>query len=412
MVPFGVSRGLIMMTGAWILAALAAPLPAASQQIASEPIVAGLHEQIRVLEEQNGPNSPDLIQPLATLALAYREHGDPALATAALESAVQLVRRNFGVHSLDQAPLIRQLIVNAESLGDHWSAWQLERELLSLARRHPRELGSVQILSDTADRRMDMLAKYNAGQIPPEVVYGCYYAGPHVQRDVGPVPDRNCTAGSAGAVRQGFALEAQQYYADAVDIILRNGTYSSDELPRLLKAIIKISYEYGDPSIGRKSLNYLLAYETSNSASWLDRIGTLVQIADWDLLHAIGLNEEEAALAEYAQAYDLLQQQGVDPEAIREIFAPETPVALPVFMPNPLAGEGNDDAPGHVDAAVELDKYGRCRHVRILDTSDDAPRAVEKHVEHVIWQRRFRPRIVDGRVADRDRVVIRYPLHD
>jgi hypothetical protein len=304
------------------------------------------------------------------------------------------------------------LINNADSLGDHSSAWRLERELLALARRHPDELASVKILSDTADRRMDILAKYNAGEWRPEVILGCYYAGPHAQRDDGSTPDRNCTAGSSSAVRQGLAMEAQSYYAHAVDIILRNKNYSSDELPRLLEAIIKISYVYGDPSVGRKSLNYLLAYKTSNSAPWLDRIDTLVQIADWDLLHAIGRTEEDAALAEYAQAYEILQQKGVDDESIRQLFAPDTPVALPVFLPSPLATEGDDEASGHVEAAVELDKYGRCRHVRVVDTAEDASRAVEKHVAHVILQRRFRPRLYGGRVADRDSVVIRYALND
>jgi hypothetical protein len=400
-----------MMT-AWILLALGAPVAAGSQEIAPAPIIDGLQEQVRVLEEQDGPNSPDLIQPLAALGLAYREHGEPALATAALESAVHLVRFNFGPHSLEQAPLIRQLIANADSLGDHWSAWQLERDLMSLARRHPHELGSVQILSDTADRRMDMLAKYDAGQFPPEVIYGCYYSGPHVQRDLDPVPDGHCTSGSVGAAREGLAIEAQAYYMHAVDIILRNGDYSSDDLPRLLNEIIKISYEHGDPSIGKKSLNYLLAYETSNSAPLLDRVDTLLQIADWDLLHANGLNELDAALAEYAQAYYQLQGHGADEESIRRMFAPDTPVALPVFIPSPVVAEGGDDTPGHVDAAVELDKYGRCRHVRVIDPGNEATRAVERHVKHVILQRRFRPRLVGGRVADRDRVVIRYPLND
>lgn len=412
MIPFGAGRGSIMMTAAWILAALAVPVPAGAQETAPEPLVDSLQEQIRTLAEQSGQNSPDLIQPLAALGLAYRERGESALSTGALESAVHLVRLNFGLHSLEQAPLVRQLIANAESLGDHWAAWQLERDLLALARRHSGELGSVQILSDTADRRLEILAKYDSGQLPPEVIYGCYYAGPHVQRNLGAAPDQNCMAGSAGVVRQGLALEAQGYYAEAVDIILRNEEYSSADLPRLLSAIIRISYAYGDPAMGRKSLNYLLAYQSSNSASWLDRAGTLVQIADWDLLHAVGLNEENAALAEYAHAYHLLQRKGVDEESIRQLFAPDTPVVLPSFMPNPLAAEGGEEAPGHIDAAVEFDKYGRCRHVQILDASDDATRSVEKHVERMIWKHRFRPRLVDGRVADRDRVVIRYLLSD
>jgi len=258
---------------------------------------------------------------------------------------------------------------------------------------------------------MDMLARYNAGDFPPEVLYGCYYRGPHiVQDDI--VEARECVSGSAGAVRFGFAMEAQHYYAHAIDILLRNQSYSSDELPQLLRKIVAISYEYGDPSIGRKSLNYLLAYQASNSAPWRDRIDTLVQIADWDLLHAVGLDEEDAALAEYAAAYELMQGKGVEEESIRQLFAPATPVALPVFVPNPLSKDESRERSGYIDAAFEVDKYGRSRRVRILDATDDATRALAKHVEHVILQNRYRPRLVDGRIADRERVTVRYQLND
>ena len=156
----------------------------------------------------------------------------------------------------------------------------------------------------------------------------------------------------------------------------------------------------------------MLAYQASNSAPWRDQIGTLLQIADWDLLHAVGLDDMDAALVEYARAYDLLQRAGVGQESIREMFAPDTPVALPVFVRSPLVAEVQREDSGHIDAAFELDKYGRSRRVQILRTTPDATRAVAKHVENVILQSRFRPRLVDGSVADRDRVVIRYQLDD
>src|SRR5262249_24956477 len=252
------------------------------------------------------------------------------------------------------------------------------------------DVRTAQILSDTADRRMDMLAKYEAGEFPPEVIYGCDYSGPHVVPETADTA-RECMSGSAGAVRNAFAMEARHYYTRAVDILLRNQSYSSGELPRLLQALVAISYEYGDPEVGRKSLNYLLAYQASNSAPWRDRIETLVQIADWDLLHAVGTDEMDRALAEYANSYALLQRKGVEEDSIRELFAPDTPVALPVFLPNPLAADDKGEASGHIDAAFDLDKYGRSRRVRILNATDDATRANAKHVEHLILERRFRP---------------------
>jgi hypothetical protein len=400
-----------MKTGAWILAALAGAWVASAQESAPQQIVQSLHDELRSAEVDHGPNSAEMIQPLTALGVIYEEQGDPALAFGALEQAVRLVRFNYGLYSLEQAPLIRRQIATAESLGDHLSAWELERGLLKLARRHPEDLRTAQILSDTADRRMDMLAKYKAGESPPEVIYGCYYSGPHVVQDTVDTV-RECMSGSAGAVRQAFAMEARHYYTRAVDIILRNRSYSSDELPRLLQALVAISYEYGDPEVGRKSLNYLLAYQASNSAPWRERIDTLVQIADWDLLHAAGTDEKDRALAEYAAAYALLQRKGVEEQSIREMFAPDRPVALPVFLPNPLAVDDKGEASGHIDAAFEIDKYGRSRRVRILNATEDATRANERHVEHLILERRFRPRVVDGRVADGDHLVVRYTLTD
>jgi hypothetical protein len=386
-------------------------LLALAQEASAEQIVESLHEELNAAQAEDGPNSADLIQPLTALSVIYREQGQHALAFGALEQAVHLVRFNYGLYSLEQAPLIRQQITNAESLGDHLSAWELELGLLKLGRRHPNDLQTARILSDTADRRMDMLAKYNAGEFPPEVIYGCYYSGRHVVQDTA-MAGRECTSGSAEAVRVGFAMEAEHYYERAIDIILRNQSYSSGELPRLLRALVAISYSYGDPSVGRLSLNYLLAYQASNSAPWRDRIDTLVQIADWDLLHSVGLDDENHALAEYADAYERLQQKGVEEESIREIFAPGTPVPLPVSVPNPLASDENREPSGHIDVAFDLDKYGRSRRVRIVNTTDDATREVEKHVEHMVLRSRFRPRLVDGRAADRERVTIRYQLND
>lgn len=401
----------IVKSGAAAFAALAVCSTALSEDASPQQAIQSLQDEIHFTETQD-PNSADLIGPLAALGLLYQESGKPVLAMAALGQAVHVVRFNYGLYSLEQAPLVRQSIVSAEAAGDHQTAWDLEKGLVRLALRHADDPRTATIFRDTADRRMDILAKYKAGELPPEVTLGCYYAGPHPIVDLAPVPDRNCTSGSAGAVRLGLAMEARHYYSRAVDILLRTHSYSSEDLPPLFMDLVAISYDYGDPSIGRKSLNYLLAYQASNSAPWRDRVDTLVQIADWDLLHAVGLDELNAALAEYAQAYALLERKGGDPESIRALFAPETPVALPVSGPHRLLADAQREDSGYVDAAFDVDKYGRSRRVRIVETTPDATRAAAKHVENVILRSRFRPRLVDGRVADHERVVVRYPVAD
>ena len=175
-----------MKAGAAALAALAFCSAAYPQDDSRQQAIQSLQDEIRSVAE---PNSPDLIKPLTALGLLYREGGDPALALASLSEAVHVVRFNFGLYSLEQAPLIRQLITSAEALGDRWSAWEIEADLLRLAARNPDDPRTAQILRDTGDRRMNMLAEYNAGESPPEVIYGCYYAGPHASpKNSGPAP--------------------------------------------------------------------------------------------------------------------------------------------------------------------------------------------------------------------------------
>ena len=193
---------------------------------------------------------------------------------------------------------------------------------------------------------------------------------------------------------------------------MRIPRYSSDELPQLLMELAVISYRYGNPSLGRRSLSYLLAYQTKNSRDWVTRIDALVQIADWDLLHAVGRDAEDAALAEYAQAYELLERNGTAQESIDQMFSPETPVVLPAFLPNPLATKEKHESLGHIDVAFDVDRHGRSRHVRVLDTSANSTRLAEKRLVQLISRGRFRPRFEHGRVVDAAPMAVRYSFND
>jgi uncharacterized MAPEG superfamily protein len=386
-------------------AALVCP-PALPQDDAKQSAVASLQEDLRTAEQQAGPNSAEIIAPLTALGLLYQETGEARLAAAALAQAVAAVRVNYGLYSLDQAPLIRGLIANADSIGDSSSAWDLEQALLKLAARHPDALETARILRETADRRMGVLARLDGGELPQEVIIGCYYHRGYEDPDLRAAS--NCTSGSRDAARRGLAMEARAYYVRAVDIILRNQSYASDDLPSLLIDLAKSSYLYGGPKLGRVSLTYLLAYQASNEAPLVSRAETLVQIADWDLLHAVGLDEQDAALAEYAHAYELMTQKGVADDAVRQIFAPDAPIVLPAFMPSPLEGEGAPS--GYVDIAFAIDKYGHGKHVRVVGATDGTDREAAKSVEHMVMRSRFRPRLIDSRTADEARLVVRYPL--
>lgn len=403
MVSFELRSTFKTAASALLLAAVATPCVGFSQppdEAAAERqrlIVASIEQE----KAENGAYSEDLIDPLATLALLYQEDGDRSLAAAAIDQALQVVRVNYGLYSLQQAPLLRQAVDNERARGNAAEAWKLEKRLLTLARRHPTDLRTVPILHEIGDGRMDVLRRYIDGQYPPEIVLGCYY-GPSPYDAVG-----NCRSGSRSVVIRSILADAMRTYSDAIRVLLRRKRYSSDELRELETELVRNSYLYGDRrsySIGKLSLRRMLAYDVANSEPWLTRITALVEMADWDLLYA----QYGSASDTYEQAYGELQLRDIPSASIEQIFSPTTPVLLPTFLPNPLVSDEAQEGSGYIDVAFEITKYGASRQVEILGSSQDATNAAKDRLVQLIKRSRFRPRVVDGRFADASRVVVRY----
>jgi tetratricopeptide (TPR) repeat protein len=382
-------------------------------------IIEGLQQEISAAELAGGPNSPDLIEPLTALGRVYQEDGQHVLAIAATRQALDIVRQSFGLYTLEQAPLIRQLMRSEEAIGDAAGAWDLDGELLALAKRHPDDMRAAPILRETADRRMDILRRYIAGEFPPEIVLGCYYESPEHSLDAGLSAargePRQCHSGSKRDVERRLLSEARAYYAEAIGVILRNEQYSNGELEELEAELIRSSYEFGGGVDGKASLRRLLSYQVANSAPMLERIDTLVQMADWDLLYAHRLRATqyaESALQVYEQAYRQLEESGIEQAAIDRIFAPPTPIAIPVFEPNPLVTEQTSGSAGHIDVAFDITEHGRGEHVEMLDTTSGVKRATERDLIRLIERTSFRPRSTDGGFDNPSRVVVRYYLKD
>src|SRR5688572_21510067 len=347
-----------------------------------------LQNQVQEILSRDGPYSLALLEPLTGLGQLYQSEDDQILALATLERAVQIVRINNGLHTLNQIPLIRQLIRIEEGIGNDAGAWEREQKLLTLLRRHLDDLRTVPVLREIADKQMDVLAKVLAGKRPAQVVLGCFYQE---------FPNRdgaNCRAGSRRTVVQGMLAEAQRNYADAIGVMLRNGLYDSDELRDLelrvlngvdlVRSINHASRGYPVPMVppqinasslerwrsrmapiaalaewerpsssgsesseyressnfhlrhiemmdpyqrGRQSLQRLYEYSAASSSPPLRQADAVVQLADWDLLHS----RNGQALDTYTETYAELAKAGLAQASIAQLFAPATPVVLPAF---------------------------------------------------------------------------------
>jgi hypothetical protein len=467
---------LLVAAAAAVAAGTGFAQPEIDRAASSDP-EAQLRAQIAELGVEGGPTPVAVIDPLRTLALLYEESDEHVLAIVALEEARHVTRVHHGLWSADEALLLRQQIRNENALGNDARVWDLEQDMITIARQHHDDIRMVPIFRELAHDRTAALAQYRAGGMPPEIFLGCYYVGdtrpyhdkrgevqPPVGWGDGRSDGRSCRSGQSTAVRGRLRREILTYYADAIEIILQSEDYASQELRDLEKQAFRASqdqdeemlrfnltapwfacqrgdrliadsaldellalellggclrpvfYRSGQPVRanvgGSVSLVRLIAYEIRSNASVAARATAIAEFADYKLVstHPARRRFDESSgptLAVYERAY---RETEGDDETRTAIFSPAVPVTLPAYEPNPLAVAGRDASPRYIDVAFVVTKHGRGERVEILDTSQGATRPEERDLLRSIERATFRPRFVDGALADSAPVVVRYRL--
>jgi hypothetical protein len=223
-------------------------------------------ERIAQEEARGGPYSESLIAPLSDLALLYQDRGDHDLAVAVITRIRQVVRANEGLHSLEQIPLIQQMIANEEAIGRIDTAWELEQDLLTLARRHPGDIRTVPIFRETAAKRMALLRQYLAGESPPQMVLGCYFGWPRedFRGSTSVTTEGGCNSGTRDDAIRALVADALMNYADAITGMLRNGLYSSNELRELELDLLR-SIDVFEEELRRSGVDNIRGREARNS---------------------------------------------------------------------------------------------------------------------------------------------------
>ena len=402
-----------------VLVSVVASAHAAFPQPASTPLtedaLSGAAQQIDDIQASQGINSPDLIDPLMSAGLIFREQGDVALAVATFERARHVVRVNYGLSSFKEAPMVRQLVQIEEARGNAAAAWELEQELLGMIRRNPGP-AAAPMLREIADKRVDVLERYAAGGFPPQIELGCYYAGPPRRDAAIESAPRSCRSGTSSSVKQGLYEEARLYYGGTIDMIQRAQGASAEEIPELYLAWVRAMYaarnDFNTEYEGRGTLRIIHSKLVRYSKPLPLQANALVNIADWDLLFARGRKGQEAAFQAYEALYERLRQEGLEQSLIDEMFSPDVPVVLPAFSPSRLVSGEMPDSSGYIDVAFEITKHGEGKAIEILDTTTNSASEARIRLRDLIKRSRFRPRMANGAFEDPSRVVVRYYVND
>jgi hypothetical protein len=364
---------------------VAAPQPAL-EPAAGDESLERIVDTILGEQAKNGPYSPDLIAPLTELTLFYQERRRYDLAAAVNEQARQAMRANYGLYTLDQAPLLRQAMRSADERGDPVAAWGLEHDLLDLVHRNPEDLRTTPILRELGDRRVDLMERYLGGERPPELWLGEYYG-------------EGKLGGSRGDAARKMLVEGLTRYYEAIRVFHRNELYTSDELRELEWELVRGSYRGDFYGVTRNALRRLLSYDVAGSEPLLARVEILLHLADLDRDYDT-----------YQSVYALLEEKGTPQEAIDRLFYPPTPQLLPTFLPNPFVSEQTPESTGYIEVAFELNKYGSATHIRVVDATANATDDEQDRLVRLIAYSRFRPYLAGGELV-RKRAVVRYYLN-
>ena len=275
---------LLVVAAAACGAALAQPTdevaPTDSEQL--------LLEQIDQLRAAQGLNAEGQIAPLRGLALLYQESGDHVLAVNALEEARQVLRAKRGLRSasVEEALLLQQQIRSEKALGNGERVWNLQYDLIIIARQHLDDMQMLPVFLEIIDdrtERFDVFSTTDFGDLPPGLFVPC---DPDVVAPgrAAPVFDaRACPFGTWRMVVDRLRGAVLRNYADAIGVLLRNGDYTRQELRDLeKKALGLVPFARGS---GCAVQNFAQFLESELVDTCLDPVGRFGGwVGGWDSL--------------------------------------------------------------------------------------------------------------------------------
>jgi hypothetical protein len=406
--------------------------------------IRGYENQLSELQISGGPFSPELFQVLLDLGTQHQQLGDHDTAIEIFERAEFISRINDGLDNPNQYVSIEKTIESHLAMGDISTANQKQRYLVFLGEQYfgANNLSSLPTLISIAEQ--NMLRFNQVISKPREPVYAFSFSS-------GAPP-----TGFGGGVRRpvlnskesvfGNLFIAQQNYYRAITTLLQNREYFDPLLLNLeynlLETLFLTAYRSAildesdyylserSKSTGslisfgmnrRYSFNYyegknvferMLIYLNNNpNIETLQFIDTTMEYGDWSLL----FNKGVSARRKYEEAWQYMNNLGVENEILDSIFRPQMPVHLPRFTAKPnsrekfsISAETELEYEGYVDIAFTISKYGRAKRFEFLNSEGEITKRIESRLRRYLRNSPFRPRLDDQGKTVADRVTMRY----
>ena len=416
------------------------PAPGQQAKVQTSPDAAQLatitrHQaQIAELQAAAGPHAPGLIEIQQNLGLLQQQAGNHRNALVSLQAALQTIRVNEGLYSINQAPILEAIIDSNVALGARDELRRNYEYLFWLYRRNygERDAGLVPVIKRVGQWYFDLynLSPPNTTVEPLVAADDLYAKALKILPEGSPVQDRadmlqdraDESQDRAHNMRDGTA-SAQQDRADILyKVAVINHHIAEDVLDpmtshrEIREAMIPhgrstpylneiaVRQYYADQSFykGKRSLQRIVdGYGETLPAGIADYARALVFMGDWLTVQRRVLE----GARKYREALTALAEYDA-PALAEELFGEPQPIEQ---LPIPGEEEVTVGADSYyADALLDIPASGWPTNIRIQAIHPPEETTLVRRAERGIAATRYRPRYRDGQPVATTDVPLRF----
>jgi tetratricopeptide (TPR) repeat protein len=394
-------------------------------------------EQVHQLKSRYDAYHPGLSEAMTGLALAHQQEGNHEEAISSLETALQINRVNYGLHSVNKIPLIEHLIVSYAATRN-WQA--VEDRYYTLMQLYSRNYNKndLELLPGLSKLIKWHLQAFNE-KVTEQPVANLLMA-------------RELIFQTINIIRSNYGVEDLRQLDPFTALLLIDFYIAVEQQEvgnEVRKPVFNSFRDETNPayiesggmhmsmlSQGRQHIEAMIQITQIHAATHPKMaVDTLVMLADWNLL----FKQKMAADEIYRQVWEQAMKLDDHERHIEEIF--NQPVRLPRFHVedtkisnaspsekgvenaaqdtggntggdtdwNPDGNtEGNTDGQGAIVFEFDISTSGRALDPELVTADPGASKEIISRARRQLRSSRFRPRYENGIAVENQKVRIRY----
>jgi len=376
--------------------------------VGTGPSIKDYEKLIDELEGSGGVYQVQLSEVLLGLGLAYRSLNQHTDAIAVLKRSLHITRVNDGLYSIDQLPILEQMIQTNTDLED-WESLDQNYQYLYWINRRIHGENDLELLSVIDRVGSWHINAYNldADKTPFKHLIDADNLFAHaieiIDKQNNPYDPRliNPLYGVALTNYQMATHVSSDFDFEEIKFSSRRSSRYRQliEEQQARQDIIHASYV-----TGKKAMIRILDIYANNPELPPDSHAiALVHTADWYML----FNKRNIAIRTYEQAYALLNESAAD---IDKLFG--QPRTLPAITLPITYKKEKTEKHGTVIASFDVSETGRARNIQIIESDPAESISLRRRAKKSIATSRFRPRFENGSPVKTTNVTIRYIFNE